>query len=128
MTEYFRDYIQYRISKSKESLKDARILAANGSWNACVNRLYYSCYYMVSALMIKNGYNVQTHSGLKTQLSLNFIKTEKVSRESGKLFGDLMDWRQKGDYGDMFDFEQETVEPLIDQVDQFTKEIEALIE
>lgn len=108
-------------------MNDAQILAKNGSWNACINRLYYACYYIVSALMIKSGYKAQTHSGLKTQLSLHFIKNGKVSKENGKLFVDLMDWRQKGDYGDMFDFDQETVEPLIVPVEKFIDDIETLI-
>ncbi|MFZ1677793.1 MAG: HEPN domain-containing protein [Saprospiraceae bacterium] len=128
MSEYFQDYIYYRVAKSKESLNDARILAVNGSWNACINRLYYACYYIVSALLIKNGFKTHTHSGLKTQLSLNFIKNGKVSTVHGKLFADLMDWRQKGDYGDMFDFDRETVEPLIGQVEKFIDVIEILIE
>ncbi len=121
------DYIQYRIAKSKESLRDAKILAENGSWNACVNRLYYACYYIVSALVLQNKINTQTHSGLKAQFNLHFVKTGKLSKEKGKLYSDLMDWRQKGDYGDMFDFEQETVEPLLVEVEYFIREIELLI-
>ncbi|MBU0487244.1 MAG: HEPN domain-containing protein [Bacteroidetes bacterium] len=127
MKDYLLDYIDYRISKSRESLRDAKILAASKSWNAAINRLYYSCYYMVSALMIKHGFNIQTHSGLKTQLSLNFVREGKLSKENGKLFSDLMDWRQKGDYGDMFDFDQETVESLIEPVENFLVAIEKLI-
>lgn len=51
------DYIQYRITKSKESLRDAKILAKNGSWNAYINRLYYACYYIVSAFVLQNEIN-----------------------------------------------------------------------
>jgi uncharacterized protein (UPF0332 family) len=44
----------------------------------------------------------------------------------GILYTDLFDFRQKGDYGDFFDFEEGSVLNLIPQVEQFIKEIEAL--
>ena len=119
MNKYKEDYLNYRISKSEESLNDTKLLAANGSWNACVNRLNYACYYMVSSLTLKSELTSQTHSGLKSLFNLNFIKPGLVPIEFGKLYSDLMDWRQKGDYGDMFDFDKETVEPLIEQVERF---------
>ncbi len=39
-----------------------------------------------------------------------------------------MDWRQKGDYGDMFDFDMETVEPLFIPVEKLLHAIKDLIE
>lgn len=128
MSNYKEDYLKYRIDKSEEALRDAKILANNESWNACVNRLYYACYYIVSALTLKSNINSQTHSGLKSQFTLNFVKTGKVSIEFGKLYSDLMDWRQKGDYGDMYDFDKETVEPLLEPVEKFIIYIKELIQ
>lgn len=127
MSNYKDEYITYRLSKATESYNDAQVLAKNNSWNACVNRLYYACYYSVSALLLKHKINSQTHSGLKSQFGLNFVKEGKVSKEMGKLYADLMDWRQKGDYGDMFDFNQSMVEPLIKPVGELIKKMKELI-
>lgn len=128
MSKFHGEYISYRVSKATESLGDARILAENKSWNACVNRLYYACYYIVSALLLKSQLNTQTHSGVKTLFNLHFIKTGKLTVEDGRLYSDLMDWRQKGDYGDMFDFDKETVLPLIPLVSSFIQRVEKLLE
>jgi uncharacterized protein (UPF0332 family) len=38
-----------------------------------------------------------------------------------------MDWRHTGDYGDMFDFTKEKVEPLLEPVEAFVSEIEKLV-
>ena len=95
MSDYRADYIDYRISKAHEALRDANLLAQNNSWSTCVNRLYYSCYYAASALLSKNGISTQTHNGLITQFNLHFIKTGKVTKEFGKLYANLMDWRQR---------------------------------
>jgi uncharacterized protein len=128
MTTHKQDYIIYRLSKSKEALDDAKLLAKNASWNAAVNRLYYACFYSVSALLLQRNINAQTHTGCKTQFGLHFIKTGVVSIDQGRLYSDLMDWRQKGDYGDMFDFDANTVNSLLEPVEVFLLDIKKLIE
>ena len=127
MSDYKADYIAYRLTKATEALNDAKLLAANDSWNACMNRLYYSCFYAVSALLLKNQMSTQTHAGLKTQFNLHFIKTGIVDKDLGSLFTKLFNWRQKGDYGDLFDFEKENVEPLIQPAEEFIATIADLI-
>ena len=121
------DYIKYRVAKSKESYEDAKLLFSNERYNASINRLYYSCFYIIIALLIKNHIETQTHNGVRTQFSLNFIKSGKVDKKYGKLYSKLFDWRQKGDYGDLFDYNKELVEPLIDDVAEFISVLENLI-
>ena len=82
---------------------------------------------MVSAVLLKNKITTQTHAGCKTQFGINFVKTGKVSIEHGRLFSDLMDWRQKGDYGDMFDFDRDTTQPLLPLVEKFLMSVRTLI-
>ena len=50
---------------------------------------------------------------MKTQFFLQYVKTGQVSKELGKVYSDLFDWRQKGDYGDFIDFKKEDVESII---------------
>ena len=125
MSAYRKDYVIYRLSKAYESFEDAKLLAENESWNASINRPYYACYYAVSALLLQKEISTQTHTGLKTQFNLLFIKTGIISVEQGRLYADLMDLRQKGDYGDMFDFDKEGVEPLLKPVGELLDTIRA---
>lgn len=117
------DYIKYRFLRAEESLDDAFILAEKGKWNTVVNRLYYSCFYAVIALLLKNNIETQTHDGARTQFGLNFIKTGLIDKKYGKLYTKLFDYRQKGDYGDLYDYDEETVKPLIEPVKDFLGEI-----
>lgn len=117
------DYISYRFHRAEESFEEAIILSENGKWNAVINRLYYACFYAVIALLIKNGIETQSHDGARTQFGLHFIKTSKIDKSFGKLFTKLFDYRQKGDYGDMFDYDEKIVRPLIGQVKEFIEEI-----
>lgn len=117
------DYIKYRFHRAEESFDEAMILADKERWNAVINRLYYSCFYSVIALLLKNNIETRTHDGARTQFGLHFIKTGKIDKAYGKLFTKLFDYRQKGDYGDMFDYDEDIVKPLIGQVKEFIGEI-----
>ncbi len=120
------EYIAYRIERAWKTFGDAKALADMQSWNSSINRLYYACFYAVLALFAKHDINSRTHSGVKTQLALHFIKPGYLDKSLGILYGDLFDFRQKGDYGDFFDFEEANVFPLIPQVEQFIRQIEIL--
>jgi uncharacterized protein (UPF0332 family) len=97
------DYIDYRIKKSKEVFEDAQLLANNKRWKSSVNRLYYSSFYLVNALLYKHEIKAETHNGVKTQFNLHFIKTSKVDLKFGKLYSNLFSWRQESDYADFID-------------------------
>lgn len=124
MTGKIEDLLKYRIERAHETLADARLLAEGGRWNSCVNRLYYASFYSVNALLLKNNFKTHTHNGCRTKFLLEFIKTGIISKDYGKLYTDLFDWRQEGDYADFISFDQSTVTPLLDQTENFIKEIE----
>ena len=123
-----KDYIAYRISKSDEVFEDAKLLAENKRWNSSVNRLYYSGYYLVSALLYKNQIKAVTHNGVRTEFFQHFVKPGVISKEFGKLYANLFGWRQESDYADFIDFDEAIVTPLITSVAEFNQQIKSLLE
>lgn len=117
------EYINYRFQRAEQSFEEALILAKEERWNAVINRLYYACFYAVIALLIKHNISTQTHDGARVQFGSLFIKNGLIDKEFGKLFSKLFDFRQKGDYGDLFDFDEELTMPLINKVQEFLIEI-----
>ncbi len=126
-TENRDDYINYRIRRAEESLDDALILMERGKWNGVVNRLYYASFYAIIALLLKNDIETRSHDGVRTQFGLHFVKTGKINKKYGKLFTKLFDYRQKGDYGDLYDYDENVVFPLIEQVRDFINVIKLRI-
>lgn len=49
-----KELVEYRFSKAKKTLEEVDLHIENELWNTAVNRLYYACYYAVSALLLKN--------------------------------------------------------------------------
>jgi len=121
------DYIRYRFKRAEEALSDAQLLIDNKKWNTAINRLYYSCFYAVIALLLKNDIETRTHNGARNKFSEVFIKTGQIDKKFGKLFSQLSDYRQKGDYGDLFDFDEKIVLPLVEKVKEFVSEIQEKI-
>lgn len=83
-------YIRYRIQKSEETYKAACLLADGKMWNSVVNRLYYSCFYAVSALLLSKDIIARSHAGVISQFSENFVRTGVISLENFKTYSKLM--------------------------------------
>ena len=120
-------YILYRLDAARKTYEAARILAEKGYWNSAVNRLYYSLFYAVKALLLLHNIESKKHSGIKSQFSLHFVKTGKFDKKYGQLLSELFDWRQKGDYDNIFDYDEESVLPLFDPVNEMLDLIESAI-
>ncbi|MFB0524991.1 MAG: HEPN domain-containing protein [Phycisphaerae bacterium] len=118
----------YRLQKARETIEDARILAQAQRWNPCVNRLYYACFYAISALLIQEGLSSSKHSGVRSLFNQHFVKTNKVSKETAHIFNDLFERRQEGDYMDFVSFKESQVRPWISEAEAFVENIAVLIE
>jgi uncharacterized protein (UPF0332 family) len=79
-------------------------------------------------LLLANNIEVKSHNGVKQKLGEEFVAKGKLSKTHAKTFNLLSDFRHKGDYDDLFDFESELVERLIDPVKEFIDAITQLIE
>jgi len=55
------ELVKYRITKARETFSEVSLHVENKLWNTAVNRLYYSCYYAVIALLIDKDIKAQTH-------------------------------------------------------------------
>lgn len=119
MTGTGEEYIKYRIERSNELFEDAVLLAANRRWRSSVNRLYYSSFHLINALLFKDGITAKSHDGLKTKFMQLYVKTNLISFEFGKLYSRLIDWRQESDYSVFIDFDEKDVLPLIENVEEF---------
>ena len=118
------EYVKYRIETARKTFDAAKVLAENGFWNSAVNRLYYALYYAVNALLYQNGIQPKTHSATKSIFSQLFVKTEKFDKKHGRLLSELFDWRQRGDYENIFEYDNESVEPLFEPVAEMIDLIE----
>jgi uncharacterized protein (UPF0332 family) len=111
MNKELNDLIGYRIARARETLEEAKVLADSGHWNACVNRLYYACFYAVSALLSKKDLSSSKHSGIRSFFNHDFVKSGIVPKETAMIYNSLFERRQEGDYEVFVRFTEIDVNP-----------------
>jgi len=104
---------KYWLEKSAEALESARMEMDAGRLSFAVNRVYYSCFYAVSALLLKHGAQFKKHSGTRAAFHKEFVKTGLLGVELGKFYDLVYSKREQGDYGELVSFERDEVEELI---------------
>jgi len=126
--EHNRALIKYRIDRAEETYKEALLMQSEKHWNACANRLYYACFYAVSGILVKYGFSSSKHSGIKSLFNQHIIKKIILHKNKGKLYNQLFEARQEGDYVDFVSFDSDLVEPWIPMVKEFIEEVKGLSE
>jgi uncharacterized protein (UPF0332 family) len=128
LIEELNDLIRYRCNRAREAIEEARILADSGHWNACVNRLYYACFYSVSALLSKSSLFSSKHTGVRSFFNLHFVKTGVVPKETALIYNLLFERRQEGDYEEFVVFKESDVKPWLKEAEYFVNSVIDLIE
>jgi uncharacterized protein (UPF0332 family) len=129
MTDYQpQDYINYRLQRAKDTINEVEILIQNKYWNTAINRMYYACFYVVGALLVKHGVETSSHSGSRQKFGQIFVQSGKINKDLAKLYTELYEKRQKGDYNDFFDFDEATVLRLYEPSKLFIQIIIEMIE
>jgi uncharacterized protein (UPF0332 family) len=126
--EWSKDLVRYRLGRSQETLEDVRILARAGRWNACVNRLYYACFYGVSALLARDGLSSSKHAGVRSLFNRQYVKTGKIPKDLAQIYNDLFERRQEGDYIDFVSFGESQVLPWISDAEKLLAHITKLLQ
>ena len=90
-----------------------------GYTNTCVNRLYYACFYAVSALLLARGLSSARHSGIRALFHQHIVKPGMINVPLGQMYDRLFDNRQKGDYADLVRFALNDVQPWIEEARTF---------
>ncbi|MDP2928376.1 MAG: HEPN domain-containing protein [Candidatus Omnitrophota bacterium] len=121
------DLIRYRREKSKETLEDAYILFRAGRLFSALNRIYYALFYEVMALLLTKDLSSARHTGIRALFNEHFIRTGKVSVESGRFFSRMYDFRQKGDYADFVQFEEAKIKEWLVLAESFINEVDQVI-
>lgn len=115
------------IEKSQRNMEQAVHNAAMDYWDLVANRLYYSIFHAVTALMLLDGIKTATHKGTSSQFGQHYVLTGKFSREDGMLYSRLQTMREKADYQNTFSISSEKGAKLISDAQALQSRIFAAI-
>ncbi|MGM9748420.1 MAG: HEPN domain-containing protein [Candidatus Cryptobacteroides sp.] len=111
--------VNLEYEKALSFLNQATGNAEIGFWDVVANRLYYSIFHAVSALLINDGYKVGTHKGAILMFGQHYVKEGTFPIEYAKLYSQLQAMREKSDYNCIYQTSEEEITPLIERVRNF---------
>lgn len=125
--EELKELVRYWLEKSQESLDAARDELKAVRLSFSVNRIYYACFYAVSAVLLQKELRFKKHSGVRAAFHQHLIKSGMMSDEYRKFYDDLFEARQRGDYLEFVSFEKNQVEDWLQRASQFVEAMKSLV-
>ncbi len=119
--------VKYRLDRANESIKAAQLLFENRLFIPAMNRVYYSMFYSVQALLVLNEKAFSKHGQVKGYFNKEFIKSGVFPKEFGKLFNTVFEYRQKFDYVDLLVPEEELISDYIVEAKKFIAQISSFL-
>ena len=121
------DLIAYYFERAHESIEEAKYLRDGGYFNGAVTRLYYACFNAARALLTANEIDASTHNGVKTMISMEFIRKGLLGIEHGATLTDLFNQRHASDYEAYAFRDASSVAYLLPKAEAFIEAVEALV-
>ena len=113
----------YRLQKAAVFLNDAKTLLDASSYGSSANRSYHAMLSAARSLLILRGISADTHEGVKTMISREFIKTGLFPKEMGEAFRNLQARRVDSDYGDYVEITEQEARDSLAKAEQFVSEV-----
>ncbi|OHB38378.1 MAG: hypothetical protein A2Y09_09605 [Planctomycetes bacterium GWA2_39_15] len=123
--------LSYRLKQAEETLLDAeKMLQNNLSPRSITNRAYYSMFYAVLALFLKEDVNIKTskHAGVLSLFNKEFVHPGKLDKSYSKMLHKLFDARQEGDYKELVMITTQDAAEYIRIAKEFLNGIKGFIE
>ncbi len=119
--------VRKELERAHETFEEIEVMRQAAKWNGAANRIYYSVFHAVNALLINDGLQSVRHKGSHALFSQHYIKTGKLPIDFGRFYNNLQTLREKSDYNCFYDVEEQDVIDGMEKAISFIDAIEKLI-
>lgn len=120
--------IDNKIRVAHEMIDVAKMNIQYEFYNSAVNRLYYACFHIAGAFLLKCGVDsIKSHDGVKTLFSLYAVKTGVVERRWSAFYASIMQYRSEADYDEFKIYTKGEAESLLPLTEEFVSQIDILL-
>lgn len=109
----------YRLEKACEMLATAHRDLQAEDYASANNRAYYCIFHAMRAVLALDGEDYQKHSAVIARFSMNYLKTDILPREYGKLIANASLIRNRSDYEDFYICAVEDTQRLVEGAEAF---------
>lgn len=120
--------ISYRMQRAEESFKAAEIMYEKNMLIFAMNRIYYSMFYAVQAALILQDVSFSKHGQVKAYLNRALVKTGILPKTLGRIYNKAFEYRQKFDYVDFAEPDQDLVKSYLKEARVFLDAIKQYLQ
>lgn len=122
------DIVLYRINNARKLLPEIKDHIERGYYNTAMNRMYYACFYAVSALLLHTEIDgIKSHEGVRQMFGKHFILTHIIPKEWGHFYTIIYNNRTAADYEDFKNYDLAEVQEMYPKVCTFIELIHSTI-
>ena len=122
------DLSKYRLTKAEETLETAKRDMNAEDYASANNRAYYCIFHAMRAVIALDGEDYKKHSAVIARFTMNYLKTEILSREYGKLISNASLIRNRSDYEDFYICSIEDTQKLVEGAEDFLRSVNAYLQ
>lgn len=119
---------KYRLAKAEETLETAKRDMNAEDFASANNRAYYCIFHAMRAVIALDGEDYKKHSAVIARFTMNYLKTEILSREYGKLISNASLIRNRSDYEDFYICSIEDTQKLVEGAEDFLRTVNAYLQ
>ncbi len=119
--------VELEMEKAKKIFSEIDLLMNAGLWSNAANRLYYSVYHAVCALLIKDGHKATSHQGNHIGFGAYYVKTGIFPPEYGRFYNQLQTLREQSDYNCVYDVTPEDLNGKIPFAKELIQRIDDIV-
>ena len=125
--EQRKTILALRLKSAEQALADASTLLASGSVCGAMNRCYYAIFYAAYALAIRDGRTFRKHVGIIAFFHKEYLKTNRLPRDLGRIFQKAFDDRCEADYFDAARFSLDDATESLEDARRFVAELRSFL-
>ncbi len=115
------------LEKANQAVVSARSVHAAGDIGLASNRIYYACFYALSAVLLNQRIQFGKHGSVRAALHQQLVKTGRISRELGRFYDTVFSERQEADYNALAAFDAAIVAQRIESAASFVARMKELL-
>ena len=122
-----RILVELELEKAERTFSQVGALQREQYWDTLANRLYYSLFHAVSALLINDQREVGSHKGAAIRFHQYYVKTGLFSEEEGSFYSQMETLREKSDYNCFFNVTEADIVSNVAPASSFIKKVKQYI-
>lgn len=124
MIDNEKELSKYRLEKSKEDMKSAKVLLDCDMLKQSINRSYYAIFHATRALLALDKFDSKKHSGIISFFNRNYAATGRIEKEYSKILMEAQNIRNLSDYNDFYIASREEADTQLKNAQKFIEMIE----